>query len=82
LNDAVFHDPVRLKFKTTGVRMIANAWEAIEVLQGAWPQRARGRTYRSAYRACRDALDGLRKPHEARRALIVAARRAGVLAFS
>ncbi|WP_240545104.1 DUF982 domain-containing protein [Sinorhizobium fredii] len=33
----------------------------------------------AAYRACRDVLDGWRQPHEARRAFVKAARRAGLL---
>jgi hypothetical protein len=79
MSDTTFSNPVQLKFRSTGSRMVANPWEAIEVLHGHWPQWARGRTYRSAYRACRDAIDGIRKPPEARRAFMTAARRAGIL---
>jgi hypothetical protein len=79
MSDTTFSNPVQLKFRNTGSRMVANPWEAIEVLHGHWPQWARGRTYRSAYRACRDAIDGIRKPPEARRAFMTAARRAGLL---
>ena len=78
--DAAFTKPVNLYFRVTGGRMVASAWEAKEVLLENWPGWARGRTYRSARRACRDALDGLRTPHEARRAFVAAARRAGILA--
>ncbi|MHA6646293.1 DUF982 domain-containing protein [Mesorhizobium sp. A623] len=78
MSNTTFSNPVQLELRNTGRRVIANPWEAIEVLHGHWPHRARGRTYRSAYRACRDALDGLRKPHEARRAFMAVARRAGM----
>jgi hypothetical protein len=80
MSDGVFSNPVKLYFKATGSRMIASTWEAKEVLRENWPEWARGRTYRSAQRACRDVLDGLRSPHEARRAFVAAARRAGILA--
>jgi hypothetical protein len=75
-----FSTPIRLKLKATGDRMVASAWEAIEVLQSHWPDWAQGRTYRSAYRACHDALDGLKSEHKARQAFVAAARRAGILA--
>lgn len=80
MNDVRFSTPIRLRLRATGDRMVASAWEAIEVLQSHWPDWARGRTYRSALRACRDALDGWKTPHKARQAFVAAARRAGILA--
>ncbi|WP_244427971.1 DUF982 domain-containing protein [Sinorhizobium fredii] len=39
-------------------RVVAISWEALECLRDQWPVGARGRTYRAAYRVCRDVLDG------------------------
>ena len=80
MNDVPFSDPIRLKLGPSDERKVASAWEAIECLHQQWPERAQGRTYRAAYRACRDALDGWRAAKHARRAFVKAARRAGLLA--
>ncbi|MQX09541.1 DUF982 domain-containing protein [Sinorhizobium fredii] len=71
--------PVRLRLSITGERVGAISWEALECLRDQWPVGARGRTYRAAYRVCRDVLEGWRPPHEARGAIVKAARRAGLL---
>jgi ribosomal 50S subunit-associated protein YjgA (DUF615 family) len=78
MNDVRFSRPIRLHFQA-GERLVASAWEAIECLRQQWPERADRRTYRAAYRACRDALDGWRAPQEARRAFMKAAESAGLL---
>lgn len=80
MNDIRFPEPVKLTLKQSGARYVASAWEAIECMGEQWPEWARGRTWRSAYRACRDALDGWRSPREAQKAFVKAARKAGVLA--
>ncbi len=80
MNDIRFSEPVVLKFQRTGRRKVASIYEAIECMSQQWPDWARGRSWRAAYRACRDALDGWRKEREARRAFLKAARRAGLLA--
>jgi hypothetical protein len=79
MSDVRFPEPVVLEF-STGKRQVATSYEAIECLHQQWPEWARGRSWRSAYRACRDALDGWRNPAGARRTFLKAARRAGLLA--
>ncbi|TIM65842.1 MAG: DUF982 domain-containing protein, partial [Mesorhizobium sp.] len=56
MNDVPFSEPITLKLQSVGERKVASSWEAIECMQ-QWPDRARGRNWRAAYRACRDALD-------------------------
>lgn len=80
MNDVRFSRPIRLHFTATGERLVASAWEAIECMRQQWPERADSRSYRAAYRACRDALDGWRGANEARRAFMKAAESAGLLA--
>lgn len=80
MDDVRFPRPIALRLRATHRRMVASAWEALEVLQGQWPAWARGRSYRSALRACRDALDGWRSAETARSRFEAAARRAGILA--
>lgn len=65
MNDVPFSEPITLKLQSVGQRKVASSWEAIECMQ-QWPDRARGRNWRAAYRACRDALDGWRTAREAR----------------
>ncbi len=79
MNDAHFPRPVRLYFHATGDRLVATAWEAIECMRQQWPSHADRSSYRSAYRACRDALDGWRTPADAYRAFLKAAETAGLL---
>jgi hypothetical protein len=52
----------------------------MECLDQRWPGQARDGAWRSASRVCRDALDGLRSPVEARKTLRKAAKVAGLLA--
>ncbi|PAQ09085.1 DUF982 domain-containing protein [Mesorhizobium temperatum] len=78
MNDVPFSEPITLKLQSVGERKVASSWEAIECMQ-QWPDRARGRNWRAAYRACRDALDGWRTAREARTAFVKAARTAGLL---
>jgi len=80
MNDVRFPEPVVLKFQTTGKRKVASIYEAVECMGDQWPEWARGRSWRAAYRACRDALDGWRSEREARKSFLKAARRAGLLA--
>ncbi len=79
MNDVRFPEPVVLEF-ATGKRQVATSYEAIECLRQQWPEWARGRSWRSAYRTCRDALDGWRNPTDAWRTFLKAARRADLLA--
>lgn len=77
LNDKSFSEPIRLSMAPQRERTIRTAWEGIECLSD-WPG-TKGRSYRSALRACRDALDGWTPPAKARRALAQAAREAHML---
>ena len=79
MNDVRFPEPVTLKFPTAS-RNVASSFEALECLEQQWPDWARGRSWRAAGRACRDALDGWRGAREARKAFLKAARRAGLVA--
>lgn len=80
MDDVRFSRPVRLHFEATGERLVASAWEAIECLRMQWPAGSRDGSYRAAYRTCRDALDGWRKPSDACRAFMKAAEQAGLIA--
>lgn len=78
MNDVWFPEPVTLKF-LTGPRNVASSFEALECLDQQWPEWARGRNWRAARRACRDALDGWRIARDAHKAFLKAARRAGLV---
>jgi hypothetical protein len=78
MNDVRFPEPVTLKFQTTS-RNVASSFEALECLDQQWPKWARGRSWRVAERACRDALDGWRSARDARKAFLKAAKRAGLV---
>lgn len=75
MNDKPFSEPIRLKLGQAE-RVVRSAWEGLECLAD-WPAE-RDRHYRSALRACRDALDGLATPTRAHLALKEAARAAQV----
>jgi hypothetical protein len=77
MQDKLFPAPISIRLEAGRERLVRSAWEGLEVLS-EWPARD-GRSYRSAVRTCRDALDGLAPAHEARRALVVAAREAAIL---
>ena len=79
MNDVAFSEPVILHLPGIGDRKVATSFEAIECLQNEWPQWARGRNWRSAQSACRDALDGWCGAKAARRSFVSAADRAGLL---
>ncbi len=79
MNDVAFSEPVILYFNDGRRRKVATSFEALECLDGEWPQEARGRSWRSAVKACRDALDSLRSHAEARRRFAKAASRAGLI---
>ena len=79
MNDVAFSEPIILHLPGIGCRKVATSFEAIECLQNEWPQWARGRSWRSAQSACRDALDGWRGAKAARRSFVKAADRAGLL---
>jgi len=79
MNDVRFPEPVTLKFLTAS-RKVASSFEALEcLLDKQRPDRARGRSWRGAERACRDALDGWRSARDAHKAFLKAARRAGLV---
>jgi hypothetical protein len=78
MNDVRFPEPVTLKFLTAS-RNVASSFEALECLDQQWPEWARGRSWRAAARACRDALDGWRSARDAHRAFLKAAKRAGLI---
>jgi len=72
MNDKAFPTPVALRLDGK-IRKVSTAFEALECLLGPWPATA-CREYRSALRACRDCLDGLRSPVAAFRAFKAACR--------
>lgn len=76
--DIMFTEPVILRMPHTGFRKVATSFEALECLEHEWPDWARGRRWRNAIVACRDALDGWRTAKEARRSFVKAAMRAGL----
>jgi hypothetical protein len=78
MNDVRFPEPVTLEFPTAS-RNVASSFEALECLDQQWPEWARGRNWRAAERACRDALDGWRSARDARKAFLKAAKRAGLV---
>ncbi|MGO4562673.1 DUF982 domain-containing protein [Mesorhizobium sp. 2RAF21] len=78
MNDVRFPGPVTLEF-STGSRNVTSSFEALECLDQQWPDWARGRSWRAALRACRDALDGWRSARDARKAFLKAAKRAGLV---
>ncbi|HEV2503634.1 MAG TPA: DUF982 domain-containing protein [Mesorhizobium sp.] len=77
MNDVWFSEPVILDFRDSGERKVASCFEALECMGDQWPMR--DRAWKSAIRACRDALDGLKSAVEARRAFCRAARSARLL---
>lgn len=78
MNDVRFSEPVTLRFSAAS-RNVASSFEALECLDQQWPEWARGRSWRAAARACRDALDGWRSARDARKAFLKAAKRAGLV---
>ncbi len=78
MNDVMFPEPVTLRFAAAS-RNVASSFEALECLDQQWPDWARGRSWRAAGRACRDALDGWRSARDAHKAFLKAARRAGLV---
>nr|WP_292840763.1 DUF982 domain-containing protein [Mesorhizobium sp.] len=77
----LFSHPVILNLRPTGPRKIDSAYEAIEAMQDAWPDRSSHcRAYRRALRTCRDALDGWQSGSACRRAFVKAARSARIIA--
>lgn len=79
MNDVAFSEPVILYFNDGRRRKVATSFEALECLDSEWPEGARGRSWRSAVKTCRDALDGWRSHNEARRRFLKAASRAGLI---
>ena len=74
-----FSKPVFLRLHRTGNFQARSAWEALEYLDLHWPE-ARTAHYRQARALCQSAVDGLVDAETARKALIDAAQRAGLLA--
>jgi hypothetical protein len=68
MNDVRFSEPVILKSPRGLPRKVASSFEALECLDQDWPEWARGRSWRAACRACRDALEGWRSTRDARKA--------------
>lgn len=73
-----FKKPVFLKLNATGNFQARSAWEALEYLDLHWPGEHTPH-YRTAMRLCREAVDGMIDAEVARRAVIDAAQRAGLL---
>jgi hypothetical protein len=76
--DRPFKKPVYLFLNSTGNFQARGAWEALEYLDRYWSG-PHGPHYRRAKVLCQQAVDGFISPDIARRALIDAAQRAGVL---
>jgi hypothetical protein len=78
MTDRPFKKPVYLSLNSTGNFQARSAWEALEYLDRYWASPP-GPHYRRAKALCQQAVDGFVSPDIARRALIDAAQRAGVL---
>jgi hypothetical protein len=74
-----FNKPVYLRLNSIGTYQASSAWEACEYLDLHWPA-ARTARYRRAKSLCQAAIDGLVSAELARRAVVDAAQRAGLLA--
>ncbi|MBX9462706.1 MAG: DUF982 domain-containing protein [Aquamicrobium sp.] len=79
MNDVTFSQPVTVILPRSGPRKVATSFEALECLQNEWPLWARGRSWRNASMACRDALDGWCSGKTARRHFIRAAKQAHLM---
>jgi len=77
MNDRFFPHPIRIALPSHQTRVVRSAYEALECLRD-WPA-SRCRHYRTAWRACRDALDGLVSAERASAALREAARAARLI---
>jgi|SRR5690606_9183912 len=73
-----FKKPIFLKLNATGNYQARSAWEALEYLDLHWPSE-RTPHYRTAVRLCQEAVDGIIDAEVARRAVMDAAQRAGLL---
>lgn len=80
MNDVPFSAPLILQLKATGPRRVSTCLEAMKCLENEWPNWARGRNWRRAMLACREALNGRLDAKKARQRLLKAAQRAGILA--
>jgi hypothetical protein len=76
--DRPFKKPVYLSLNSTGNFQARSAWEALEYLDRYWTG-SHSPHYRRAKVLCQQAVDGFIPPDTARRALIDAAQRAGLL---
>jgi hypothetical protein len=79
MNDVTFSEPVTVILPHGSPRKVATSFEAIECLQNEWPLWARGRSWRNASMACRNALDGWCSAKTARRCFIRAATHAHLM---
>lgn len=79
MNDVTFSEPVTVVLPRGSQRKVATSFEAIECLQNEWPLWARGRSWRKACMACRNALDGWCSAKAARRRFIKAAKHAHLM---
>jgi hypothetical protein len=77
--DISFSEPVILKMPGIGARLVTTVFEALECLENEWPNVARDRHWNKSKAICRDALDGWRTSNEARRSLVKAAAKSGLL---
>lgn len=73
-----FKKPIFLKLYSTGNFQARSAWEALEYLDLHWPSDHTAH-YRRALHLCQEAVDGTVDAETARRAVIDAAQRAGLL---
>lgn len=74
-----FSKPVYLHLYRSGNYQARSAWEALEYLDLHWSA-PHTPHYRRARRICQDAIDGLVSAEEARKVVLDAAQRAGLLA--
>jgi hypothetical protein len=77
---ATFRTPVVVEPGVIGrFRVVRGLVDALDVLEGRWPEDRKGPAHAAAVASCRSALDGEIETSVARRAFVSAARDAGIL---
>lgn len=77
---AAFRTPVIVEPGVIGrFRIVRGLVDALDVLDGRWPEDRKGQAHEAAVASCRSALDGAIETAVARRAFVAAAKEAGIL---
>lgn len=79
MNAQQFVDPVTVDTdQGRRCRVVRDTLHAAEILLRRWPEVTRGREYQIAVRACLDVMRGRQAAATARRAFVLAAKKAGI----